>query len=479
MLAGASSSRFKSDRDGAIIILTAVLMVFLLGVIALAVDIGFVASTRTELQAAADSGAYAGAGALVNGSSSAISEATTFYTLNKAGGGSLAANTANIEVGTWNDVTRVFTAGAAGQPNAVRVTSNISNKPLFFGNVFGKSSFNMNAQAVATYLPRDIVVVLDFSRSMCFDSAFDNIGVLSQATIEANMQKIWQDLGSPAYGTLTFAPKQYGSSNQATSKAMKKFKLNTTPYPYPAGSWDGYVQFVQSNSQNASAGYQNKYGILNLIQYWQTYCSRAVDTPGFHVTSQQPLTAVKDAVDVFLSYLTAHSTDDRVGLSIYSASDNTALLEKPMTKTYSQISSIVRARQAGHYTGGTNISAGMNKGPIGIAEQRPHRCEEDDDLDDRRRGDAADGEFNERQECLHHGGESGGRRQDSDHHNYRRRRCRHGLNAADRQHHGWRLLSGPRRANRRGRQIAARSRLRTSGGRSAVKTRAVAKHCSA
>jgi Mg-chelatase subunit ChlD len=101
-----------------------------------------------------------------------------------------------------------------------------------------------------------------------------------------------------------------------------------------------------------------------LIQYWQTYCSQADDTPGFYNTSQQPLTSVKDAVDVFLSYLTAHSTDDRVGLAIYTSSDNTAILEKSMTKTYSQVSSVVRARQAGHYVGGTNISAGMTKGRL-------------------------------------------------------------------------------------------------------------------
>jgi Mg-chelatase subunit ChlD len=100
------------------------------------------------------------------------------------------------------------------------------------------------------------------------------------------------------------------------------------------------------------------------MQYFQTEISKAEDSPGFHVTSQQPLKAVKDAVDVFLSYLTAHSTDDQVGLAIYTASDNTAILEKSLTKTYSQISSIVQARQAGHYVGSTNISAGMTKGRL-------------------------------------------------------------------------------------------------------------------
>lgn len=352
----------RRDRSGVIIVLTAVLLVFLLGMIAFAVDLGFVANVRTELQMAADSAAYAGAGALVNGSAAAVSEAQNFYTQNKAGGTTLTSNTATYEVGIWNDVSRTFTPGGNSQPNAVRVTSNITNKPLFFGNVFNKSSFDMSAQAVATYLPRDIVVVLDFSRSMCFDSTFDNIGVLPQATIEANMRQIWTDLGTPLYGSLTLTPVAYGTSSTKNSSVKSKFGLTNSNYPYPSGSWDAYIDFVQSDSTVNSAGYRNKYGGLTLVQYWQTNCSSATQTPGFYNTSQQPVTSVKDAVDVFLSYLTAHSTDDRVGLAIYTSSDNTAILEKSMTKTYSQVSSIVRARQAGHYVGGTNISAGMTTG---------------------------------------------------------------------------------------------------------------------
>lgn len=350
------------DRSGVIIVLTAILLIFLLGMIAFAVDLGFVANTRTELQMASDAAAYAGAGALVNGSAAAVSEAQSFYTKNKAGGAALTANTAGVEVGIWNDTNRTFTAGGSGQPNAVRVTSNITNKPLFFGNVFNKSSFNMSAQAVATYLPRDIVIVLDFSRSMCFDSSFDNIGVLSQATIESNMNQIWTDLGSPTYGSLTYTPTLYGSTSTSNTGVIKHFKLDKVAYPYPDGSWSEYVDFVQTDSTTNSAGYRCKYGGLTLIQYWQTYEAQANQTPSLCNTSQQPVTSLKDAVDVFLSYLTAHSTDDRVGLAIYTSSDNTSILEQSLTKTYSSISTIVRARQAGHYVGGTNISAGMTKG---------------------------------------------------------------------------------------------------------------------
>jgi Flp pilus assembly protein TadG len=351
------------DRRGVIIVLTALLLVFLLGMIAFAVDLGFIANTRTELQSAVDSAAYAGAGALVSGTGAATTAAQSYYTQNKAGGGSLTAATLGLEFGNWSTTARTFTVTNT-QPNAIRASASITNKPLFFGNVFGRSGFDMSAKAVATYMPRDIVIVLDFSRSMCFDSSFDNIGVLSQSTIEANMRQIWADLGSPTYGTLTLTPSQYGNSSTKNSSVMSKFGLNKVAYPYPSGSWSEYVDFVQTDSTVSAAGYANKYGGLTLIQYWQTWQARASQTPTLYATNQQPVTSVKDAVDVFLSYLTANSTDDRVGLAIYTASDNTAILEQSLTNTFTNVSTKVRARQAGHYVGGTNISAGMTTGRL-------------------------------------------------------------------------------------------------------------------
>ena len=384
-------SHRRSQRHGIIIPLAAVLLVFLLGMIAFAVDLGMIANTRTELQAATDSAAYAGAGALINGTTAATAEAQEFYTSNRAAGKQLTASTAAITFGIWNTTTRIFSA-TNSQPNAVKVVSTLPSNPLFFGAVFNKTSYGMTATAVATYLPRNIILVLDYSRSMCFDSAFDNIGLLSQATVEANMLKIWQDLGSPTYGTLTWTPKQYGSSNQAESKAMKKFKLDQVNYPYPDGSWSEYVDFVQSDATNAGAGYQNKYGMLNFIQYLQTYQAQFNQTPVLYQASQQPLTAVKDAVDVFLSYLLAHSTDDQVGLTIYSGRrlyvGPGAIAHEDVHQRLDQSprsTSRSLHRRYEHFGRYEQRSAELGR-------QRSCRREENDDPHDRRRSDAADGQ---------------------------------------------------------------------------------------
>lgn len=348
------------DRRGVIIVLTAFLLVFLLGMIAFAVDIGFMSNVRTELQSAADSAAYAGAGALVSGTSAATTSAQTFYTANRAGGSALNASTMTLEFGLWSTTNRTFSPTNVS-PDSVRVTSRLTNQPLFFGNVFHQSQFNMTATAVATYMPRDIVVVLDYSGSMCFDSQFYNLGLLPQSEIEANMQQIWTQLGSPTYGTLTWDPVQYGNSNSNNNNVLKHFKLDKVAYPYPGGSWSEYVDYVQTDSDVAAAGYQNQYGMLTWINYLMDWRRSYDDTPVLYNTSEQPVTALKDAMDVFLSYLTANATDDRVGLVIYTYSDGTAIVESSMTKVYSSLSPLYRNRQAAHYMGGTNISAGMTK----------------------------------------------------------------------------------------------------------------------
>ncbi len=364
-------NRSRPQRRGVIIVLTAVLLVFMLGMIAFAVDMGYIANARAEIQRATDSAAFAGAGALVNGTTAATTAANSYLNANKVAGTTLNTSNAVIEYGYWDTNNRTFTV-TNNQPNAIRVTANANQNPLFFGKAIGQSSFNIQSKSIATYQPRDIGMVLDYSGSMAFDSQFRNINLLGQDEIEANILQIYQELGSPVYGSMTFQPVTYGNSSSSTSSVMKKFGLDKVAYPYPGGSWSEYVDYVQADNDINAAGYRNKYGYMTWLSYILEYHCGAYDTPGLDNVSEQPVTALKDAVDVFLSYLTAHSTDDQVSVSIYTYSDGTAKLEQTLTKTYTLISNVTRNRQAGHYIGGTNISAGMTKARLDlIANARP------------------------------------------------------------------------------------------------------------
>jgi Flp pilus assembly protein TadG len=353
----------RRDRRGKIIVMTALLMVVLLGMVAFSVDVGYMAVTRTEMQICADAAALAGAAELVNGVDDARAEALEYLAKNKVGGSTLGPSNVNIEFGTWNDTTRSFTTGTS-TPNGIRINATLNNTALFFGRSLNKESFTTSAQAIAVYQPRDIVLVLDYSGSMAFDSQFRNMGLIGKSAIEANLKQIHQELGSPTYGSLAFTPVAYGDSSTSNGSVKAKFGLTNVSYPAPDGSWDEYIDYVQSDSYLYSAGYRCKYGMMTLIHYQMAHHGSYADSPFFYRTSQQPLTALKDAVDEFLAYLQDNSTDDRVGFSLYTASDSTALLEQSMTKTYSLVSTKVRGRQAGHYVGGTNISAGMTKGRL-------------------------------------------------------------------------------------------------------------------
>jgi len=351
--------RHNGARRGAVLVLSAFLLVFLISMMAFAIDLGYVTLVRTEIQTAADAAAFAGAGAMVNGTTAARNEALSYLAMNKVGGRTLTSANATIEFGHWDATGRTFTV-TNQTPSAIRVTLTNNAQPYFFGRALGNQSFNTAGTAIAVYQPRDIALVLDYSGSMSFDSQFRNINLLGQDAIEDNLQQIWQQLGSPVYGTMGFTPVFYDRTKNNAVK--KKFKLDSTPYPYPlGGSWDGYIDYVQGDSTVRAAGYEDCFGGMTFINYLLSQQSSALQTPGFHNVSAQPITALKDAVDVFLSYLTANSTDDRVAFSIYTALDGTGFLEQSLTKTFSNVSSKVRGRQAGHYVSGTNISAGMTK----------------------------------------------------------------------------------------------------------------------
>jgi len=158
--------RLLHDRSGATAVITAVVLVVLVGVAALAVDVGQIYAVQGEIKRAVEAGALAGARglwplgnelpstgipdpAIYPSCANATANATTTAThvANKVAGASLGGVT--VEVGRWNFKTKTFTLGCPGNANAVRVTATKSAVPTFFAKVFGTSSFDKTATAVA------------------------------------------------------------------------------------------------------------------------------------------------------------------------------------------------------------------------------------------------------------------------------------------------------------------------------------------
>lgn len=481
----------QGQRKGAILALAALFLIVILAFTALSVDVGFLTLTRTQMQAAADSAALAGAMELTsssdpatvraNAAAAASSVAATFENGDRSSIALLPSRdiffgkqtpTGNGQfTTTWGNnqtpynvvkvkISRSMQNGADGKAVDDRV-------PLFFAPIMGSKTADIGVEAIASFQPRDMMVVLDFSASMNDDSCLGAIAKLGRTPVEDNLKKMWQEIGSPIYGELEFIPEyavldgEPGSAtnphhqvtyrrtavdivstglinkvvlkftsgatqtysglsldeatftgtntnNKAeiasvqiystisstvlttttTGKGKKKktvtvpktvitsdsetfeftpenikeaLGLTSVPYPFPAGSWDEYISVVQSGYGGiADAGYRDMYGYLTWMHYLQYYRPSYADTPVLWKTSEQPVTCLKDGVDLFMDELMATSASDNVGLSIYTHTNTTgAILEHGLSSNLSQIKTTTRQRQAGHYLGGTNISAGM------------------------------------------------------------------------------------------------------------------------
>ena len=435
----AYSDRQFPKRRGGVAILAAVLLVLVLSMVALALDVGYMMNAKTELQAAADAAALAGAGAIADGPEKARNSAIRFAKSNGHGRKQEVA----IETGEWDSSSQAFRTSSKG--NAVRVTVLREKVPLFFAGVMHKRDFSTRATAIALPVSaRDFMFVLDASGTMNDDSELKSIAIRGRSAVESNLATIYSELGSPQFGSLKWTPKWITATGKPSTGASQpqitvtfkgdsvditstkdlsnvvlgfdrgphqKFEgltglsgtfsgtglnakrdiekvwvksgsnkggggpgygelfkddvptikralgLEKVRYPYSSGSWDDYIDYVKTSTTNHSAGYQDKYGYLNLVNYLLEKKSAHSETADLWRTSSQPMRAAKDASSLVLKQL--DDSSDRVGLLVFSSSNDFPQLEIPFTSDYSRVESVIRERQAGHYALPANLGAAL------------------------------------------------------------------------------------------------------------------------
>ena len=160
------------SNQGVTIVFVAICLVVLLGIAALAIDIGNLTATKGELQRVSDSAALAGAGRLGEDyrtkscNNIDFSAITNFINLtaekNLADTKIISIRQEDVEFGCWNFSNRTFSpfnstncSCASRWPNAVKVVSRrdkFQNSPVqtFFARVFGKNSVDVSANAIAS-----------------------------------------------------------------------------------------------------------------------------------------------------------------------------------------------------------------------------------------------------------------------------------------------------------------------------------------
>ncbi len=187
--------------------MSALLLVAICAMAAMAIDVGFMMVVRTQLQVAADAGALAGGNALHLTRPEIIAVAKEFASQHSAGGRLIRDDEINVEIGIWDAATGAF-APSPDLGNAVRVTIDRAGEALFFARVIGSKSFDADARAIAMANPKDIAFVIDLSGSMNDDTEpawatstinaeFGPLGFPGVAT--DLMEDLYQDLGLGAF----------------------------------------------------------------------------------------------------------------------------------------------------------------------------------------------------------------------------------------------------------------------------------------
>jgi hypothetical protein len=169
----------RGRRRGAMLVLIAALMIVILGMVAFAVDVSYMQLTQSELRAATDAAAKAGAGTLAReqNETPAMAKAIEVAGKNYVGGHLLQIDSDNVHFGQSQlqaDGSWKFVAGV--QPyRSVQVSVDMSagttpgTVDLFFGRVFGRRTFSPQCTAVASHMDQELCFVIDRSHSMCFD----------------------------------------------------------------------------------------------------------------------------------------------------------------------------------------------------------------------------------------------------------------------------------------------------------------------
>ncbi len=192
---------------GIIVVYAAFFMVVIFGFAAFAIDVGYMALTKDQLQTAADAAALAGAMQMKYGPAAVRAAANDIATRNFTGKNAVSLPDSQIQLGMYDMTTRTFVVNETAA-NSVRVLTKVTDSPLFFAPVLGNPTFSSTAEAIAIINPRDIAFVIDLSGSMnddtepCWATETINSVYASQGYTNLGntlMTSLYSDYGFGAY----------------------------------------------------------------------------------------------------------------------------------------------------------------------------------------------------------------------------------------------------------------------------------------
>jgi Flp pilus assembly protein TadG len=268
-----------SNRRGVFLVIAALVLTVGMTFIAFAVDAGLLSLTRTKMQSATDAAALAAAMEVTDAIAQAGADVADVFGYAKTQAAETAANVAQLNgvfVSPSIDVlfgyrhvdangNPTISWNGGSQVNVVKVTARRDNSDKsapdgrvggLFTGLFDSQGTALKTESIAYIEPRDMVVVHDFSRSMNFDSYFNNEAgtSLPQSQLEDNMLTVWNDLGL-TLGNLQFTP-QYASRSQSNTGATATVTFKGTSVDITTNTKikSVVIYFEGSGSQSFSIG---------------------------------------------------------------------------------------------------------------------------------------------------------------------------------------------------------------------------------
>lgn len=205
----AFSRRQRNQRRGAMLILIAIMMIGFMITVAFSVDIAHMHLSRTELRTATDAASKAAAATLADTYSEplAIKRGQEIASANLVHGKPLLLDPQDFIFGRcvrMNSGKFEFTA-AQTPKNSVQVRGRRTTDspsgpvPLFFGRIMGMRFFEPRCLAAATYIERDVVLVVDRSGSMQGDKFLDLVAAIDTFVNTLDETPVEEQVGLASY----------------------------------------------------------------------------------------------------------------------------------------------------------------------------------------------------------------------------------------------------------------------------------------
>jgi uncharacterized protein YegL len=207
--AGKHRSRSRRSRKGAMLVLIAIMLIAFMVTVAFTVDVAHMHLTRTQLRTATDAASKAAAIelSLTQDRNLAIARGQAIAAQNTVASDPMLLDAGDFEFGNAqaSGAGRFVFDTARFPTNSVRVNgrrtfgSPSGPVPLFFGNIMGVDFFEPVIDSAATYIERDIVLVVDRSGSMRGQKFNDLVSAIDVFTATLGETAVEERVGLASY----------------------------------------------------------------------------------------------------------------------------------------------------------------------------------------------------------------------------------------------------------------------------------------